>query len=61
MSDLSALVPFLVGFFAVAAVATTVAVVTLVTLALESRRPARPAVAMPATHPAAASITRRAA
>lgn len=61
MFDLSALAPFLVGFFVVAAVATTVAVVTLVMLALERRRPARPILAISAAHPAAASADRRAA
>jgi hypothetical protein len=61
MFDLTAFVPFVIGFFALAAVAAAVSVATLVTLAQERRSAVGRVVPIPAAHPAVAATTRRAA
>lgn len=61
MIDLTAYVPFLVGFFALAAVAVAVSVTTLVILASERRTASGRVVPISAAHPAVVATTRRAA
>ncbi|MGB0100544.1 MAG: hypothetical protein WBP61_09705 [Nocardioides sp.] len=61
MYDLSALTPFILGFFVLAAVGAALAVASLLRLAQEHRSPAGPVIAMSAAHPATAAATRRAA
>lgn len=61
MFDLTAYVPFVIGFFALAAVAIVVSVATIVTLARERRSTVGRIVPISAAHPAVAAATRRAA
>ena len=61
MFDLTGYVPFLIGFFALAAVATAASVATLVALAQERRSTAGRVVPISAAHPAVAAAARRAA
>lgn len=61
MLDVSAIAPYVIGFFVVAAVAISLAIVALASLAIERRRPAGRIVSMSAAHPGTAAATRRAA
>ena len=61
MIDLTAYVPFVIGFFALAAVAIAVSVATLVVLAQERRTAVGRVVPISAAHPGVAAATRRAA
>jgi hypothetical protein len=61
MFDLTDFVPFVIGFFALAAVATAVSVATLITLAQERRTAVGRVVPISAVHPAVVAATRRAA
>lgn len=61
MFDLTAYVPFVIGFFALAAVAIAISVTTLVMLANERRTAVGRVVPLSAAHPAVAAATRRAA
>ena len=61
MFDLTAYVPFLVGFFTLAAIAIGVSVATIVTVAQEQRATNGRVISLSAAHPKVAAATRRAA